>query len=496
MGFRGPELPEESIETGQPVGEAQAAPEPAAEVSLGATPLILGRNEHPISRKLIDPDALKVLYRLLRSGYKAYLVGGAVRDLLLGKTPKDYDVGTDAHPEVVRSLFRNSRIIGRRFRLNHVFFQGNKIIEVATFRAFAEPESEGETVTLAPDNTYGDPRSDAMRRDLTINGMFYDLGSYSIIDYVGGIRDLREGVIRIIGDPDVRLVEDPIRMIRAIRHAARTGFNLEEQTYQSICRNSHLIKLCPTSRLYEEFSRELKEGHAQASFALMHNTGLLRHLVPLLNLDASAPGGAEYPDSWTEVTATLAKIDKAIAKDPNLSVYILYLAMALGRLRPDFLDRGDRASNRVLRELWGAPVNEDLTAGQSPDQEPASQTPADRLNMEQIQLELRKIIHELYWPLGVSRRERELMEMLLLLRRRLFESADKQRRTSLERRPHFADALLLVSLTASDQRTQDCLNYWQQMVAGEDFSAGGSAVRRRRRKRRRRRSGNRAPREI
>src|ERR671920_1916826 len=206
-------------------------------ISWMAEPVIVPRAEHPISRRDIDADALKVLYRLHESGYVAYLVGGSVRDLLLSRRPKDFDIGTSAHPYQIKKLFRNCWIIGRRFRLAHVKF-GTKVIEVATFRRqVAAGEEVVQDGVPAPDpttpegehqihrdNTFGTPEEDAFRRDFTINALFYDIATFSIIDYVGGLDDLRAGVVRAIGDPEVRLREDPVRMLRAISLAARLEF--------------------------------------------------------------------------------------------------------------------------------------------------------------------------------------------------------------------------------------------------------------------------------
>src|SRR5919197_521053 len=210
-------------------------------------PRVVPRAEHSISRRDIDPDALKVLYRLRQYDYTAYLVGGSVRDLLLGRRPKDFDIGTSAHPYQVKKLFRNCWIIGRRFRLAHVKF-GQKVIEVATFRRQVEP---GEEVVAdgvpAPDpttpegahlihhdNTFGTPEEDAFRRDFTINALFYDIATFSIIDYVGGLDDLRAGIVRAIGDPEVRVREDPVRMIRAIALASRLNFKIEPALVDAI----------------------------------------------------------------------------------------------------------------------------------------------------------------------------------------------------------------------------------------------------------------------
>src|SRR5881628_2603558 len=227
-----------------------------------AAPRIVPRAEHPISRRDIDPDALKVLYRLRQFDYIAYLVGGSVRDLILGRHPKDFDIGTSAHPYQVKKLFRNCWIIGRRFRLAHVRF-GQKVIEVATFRRQVEP---GEEVVQdgvpAPDphspqgahlihhdNTFGTPEEDAFRRDFTINALFYDIGTFSVIDYVDGLADLRNGVVRSIGDPDVRLREDPVRMIRARALASRLEFTIEPGLLEAIRANRHEITKSSPPRL-------------------------------------------------------------------------------------------------------------------------------------------------------------------------------------------------------------------------------------------------------
>ena len=195
-------------------------------------PVVYTRPEHCISRKNIDPCALKVLYRLSQLGYTAYLVGGGVRDLLLGREPKDFDVGTSARPEEVKKAFRNCYLIGRRFRLAQVRFAG-KVIETATFRQ--NSQTVGEIIEHAAegpleDNTYGTPETDAYRRDFTVNGLFYDIKDFSVIDWVGGMKDLENKVIRAIGDPEIRFQEDPVRMMRAIKFSARLGFTIEKKT--------------------------------------------------------------------------------------------------------------------------------------------------------------------------------------------------------------------------------------------------------------------------
>ena len=279
-------------------------------------PIVLPRSDHAISRRDVDPDALKVLYRLHEHHYIAYLVGGSVRDLLLNRRPKDFDIGTSAHPHQIKKLFRNCWIIGRRFRLAHVKF-GPKTIEVATFRRqintlHETPESEAATVTardavgpgeplpaedadeaarprrrvedhlIHRDNTYGTPEEDAFRRDFTVNALFYDIGTYSIIDYTGGLRDLEERVIRSIGDPEVRFLEDPVRMLRAVVLSARLEFAIDDAILDAIRHHKHEIAQSAAPRLLEEYFKILRSGHASEAFRLLGQTGLLKEITPEL----------------------------------------------------------------------------------------------------------------------------------------------------------------------------------------------------------------------
>ncbi len=243
-------------------------------------PLIVSRPEHSISRKDIDREALKVLYRLKDHGFIAYLVGGSVRDLLLGKRPKDFDVGTNARPEEIREIFAHSRIIGRRFRLVHVYFRGGKVIEVSTFRRRAEEDVECLQDDRIENDVYGSPQEDAFRRDLTINGLFYNIADFSVIDHVGGMADLGAGVIRVIGEPDRRFSRDPVRMMRAIRHAARCGFAIEPETWDAILRNGQKICMCALPRIRDEWLKDMQSGASRAWAELMLKCGLFHVLFP------------------------------------------------------------------------------------------------------------------------------------------------------------------------------------------------------------------------
>ncbi|HVR43630.1 MAG TPA: polynucleotide adenylyltransferase PcnB [Thermoanaerobaculia bacterium] len=256
-------------------------------VERASAPRIVARSDHPISRKSIPEDVLKVLYRLHRSGYRACLCGGSVRDLMMGRAPKDFDVATDAHPGDVRRLFRNSRIIGRRFRLVHVLFQ-DRAVEVSTFRR--EPQrTEGEDLLVTDDNTFGSPAEDARRRDFTINGLFYDVADFTVIDYVGGLDDLRDRLIRVIGDPAVRFREDPVRMLRAVEFAARLGFEIESGTWAGILEHRNEILKASPPRVSEEILELLRRGWSLAAVELLAETRLLEPLLPELqaHLDAN-----------------------------------------------------------------------------------------------------------------------------------------------------------------------------------------------------------------
>jgi poly(A) polymerase len=245
-----------------------------------------------VTRANISPNALKVLYRLKDSGYQAHLVGGGVRDLLLGREPKDFDIATDALPEDVRRLFRNCRLIGRRFRLAHVIF-GREIIEVATFRAMqdADGNDDGHHVDvegrIVRDNVYGNIAEDAIRRDFTVNALYYNIADFSIIDYTGGIQDLERGVLRLLGDPETRYREDPVRMLRAVRFATKLGFRIEADTERLIQSLGPLLGDIPAARLFDEMLKLFMSGSALANFEMLRHYDLFRQLFPLTDQSLS-----------------------------------------------------------------------------------------------------------------------------------------------------------------------------------------------------------------
>lgn len=249
---------------------------------------LIGRSTHNVSRKHISEKALRVLYRLHKSGFRALLVGGGVRDLLVGQIPKDFDIATDAHPEQVHALFRNCRLIGRRFRLAHVHF-GQEVIEVATFRG-------GDTVSdqygmVIRDNVYGQIEQDVLRRDFTINALYYDISNFGIIDYVHGWEDLKKKLIRTIGNAKERFTEDPVRIMRAIRLAAKLDFNFSPDVEEAIDHCKHLIPLVPKARLFEEYSKTFLSGHALKNFKYWLDHGIMSLLFPSVNWGALEPAG-------------------------------------------------------------------------------------------------------------------------------------------------------------------------------------------------------------
>jgi poly(A) polymerase len=306
---------------------------------------------------MIDEEALKVLYRLHRHGFSSCLVGGSVRDLLLGKVPKDFDIATNAHPHEIHALFKNSRIIGRRFRLAHVFFKGGKVVEVSTFRSHSEFE---ETLTddgqILKTDSFGTPQEDALRRDITINGLLYNIADFSIIDYVGGIADLQKKIIRTIGDPDEKFKQDPVRMVRVIRHATRTGFHIEEKTYQAILNHREEIKKCSPSRVRDEFLRELKEGTAASSLRLMIETGLIFSLFPdlrrALGNDAiSGKKNREFLLSLFGLMDQLMKGGRPIPDSILLACFVSPFIRAVASEHP-FLGRREQSHYRTQTIRW------------------------------------------------------------------------------------------------------------------------------------------------
>ena len=420
------------------------------------------RAEHSLSRSQIDADALKVLYRLHQNDYVAYLVGGSVRDLLLGRRPKDFDIGTSAHPYQVKRLFRNCWIIGRRFRLAHVRF-GTKTIEVATFRRLITAEELSAAEALPPetveaadtgavesrdrlvhrDNTFGTPEEDAFRRDFTINALFYDIGTFSIIDYTGGLQDLRDRIVRCIGDPTERFQEDPVRMLRAVAMAARLDFHIDPPIERAIASHRHDLARSAPARLMEELYKLLRSGAAEKAFRMLADHRLLEPIAP--ELQAKASQGL-----W-----------KSLA--------------ALDAYRARFEVIPDTLTNAVLLGSLLVPVGYNLRS--------LMPTPlADGDGRREPRLSL--------GMLPLARRDVERLRQLLSLQRRLADTSLSPRaRRALMHRGPFQEALTWLDIHGE---SPELVEHWRGFIeAAGTFDAAtapeeAAAPRRRRRRRRRR----------
>jgi poly(A) polymerase len=429
-------------------------------------PRVISREEHTLSRRDVDPDALKVLYRLRQGDHVAYLVGGSVRDLLLARRPKDFDIGTSAHPYQVKKLFRNCWIIGRRFRLAHVKF-GTKVIEVATFRRQVQPgeevvqdgvpspehapTAEGDSHLLHRDNTFGTPEEDAFRRDFTINALFYDIATFSIIDYVGGLEDLRAGVVRSIGDPDVRFVEDPVRMLRAIALAARLDFTIDPPSLSAIKRLRHEIARSSPARLLEEYYKILRAGSAEQTFRGLAEAGLLEPISEELHRGATDA-------LWQSLTA-------------------------VDSYRRQFTSTPDTLTNPLLLGSLLVPL------GLSPQAGRPSYTASETGKR-------RRPIGPRMGELPLSRRDVERLRQILGLQRRLRDlSASVRAQRALTHRSIFREALTWMEIHGG---TPEIVEHWITVLAergadepvlplgeGGDTAAGTRPRRRRRRRRRR-----------
>ena len=288
-------------------------------------PIVIPQAEHTISRKNISKHALKVLTQLKESGYDAYLVGGCVRDLLLERHPKDFDIATNAGPEEVKAIFRNCRLVGRRFRLAHVHF-GREIIEVATFRALIAPADEAQVKSpsgiILRDNVYGDIEQDAWRRDFSINALYYNINDLSVVDYTGGLDDLHHKVLRIIGDPDLRYREDPVRMIRAIRFAAKLNFSIDQATAAPFSSCFELLLMVPPIRLYEEIIKCFLCGSAVKVLKLLRAYGFFQFLFPQIASQIEAEGFAQKL-----ITKSLMNTDQRLKEAKSVNPAFIIAAL-------------------------------------------------------------------------------------------------------------------------------------------------------------------------
>lgn len=320
----------------------------AAARSGGGKPRILPAE--PVLMRQVEEqgqDALRVVSRLVRQGHQALLVGGCVRDLLVGRVPKDFDVATSAHPRQVRRLFRNGRIIGRRFRLVHVRYD-DRVVEVATFRREPDPdEGERDGLLILEDNEYGTAEEDARRRDFTVNGLFLDPTQRQIIDYVGGLEDLDAGLLRTIGDPHVRMAEDPVRILRAIKFATRLAFRIEDATWQAMCDTAEELRRAAPPRVLEEILRLLRSGTALGAFRKLRSCGALAAVLPALDQHLGPPTGRSEEDAeraeafWRLLEALDSEVQRGF--EPSTPALIALL----------FHDIVERQANPATRTLPG-----------------------------------------------------------------------------------------------------------------------------------------------
>jgi poly(A) polymerase len=446
-------------------------------------PRILPRSEHTLSRRNIDPDALKVLYRLKSHNYIGYLVGGGVRDLLLARKPKDFDISTDAHPQQVKKLFRNCFIIGRRFRLCHVRF-GNKVVEVSTFRRQAEPD-EGDTL-IRRDNTFGTPEEDAFRRDFTVNALFYDIATFSVIDYVAGLEDLEARVIRTIGDPGVRLREDPVRMLRAVAIAARLEFTIDRDTVEAIrSLRGEIVKSSP-ARILEEFYKILRQGAARRTFQSLHEIGLLAYLFP--EADRAIAEGGEA------ILGSLARVDE-YRNAGHASVEQLSNSLLLGTMLVPLGGPLRRPAPPQRRARADAPEE---AVAEPPSLDVAAELA--KLGEEDAEEPLAFGASPLPLALPFARRDLDRLRLILIAQRRLREV---QRAPGVKRllagRPYFDDAVRWLEIHGGLEG-QELAAHWRSLDLGDiappaladaperpaPVGEGGLRPRRRRRRRRRR----------
>jgi poly(A) polymerase len=454
-----------------------------------------------IPRESIDPEAEKVVRRLTRAGYSAYLVGGCVRDLLLSRTPKDFDVSTSATPKEIRALFRNCRIIGRRFRLAHIFF-GSKIIETSTFRSNprqgADGTEDGELL-IRRDNVFGTDTEDAQRRDFTINGLFYDVEQERVIDHVGGLEDLDARLIRTIGNPDIRFREDPVRILRAIKFAARLDFAIEPVTYAALVRHRHEINKCAAPRVLEEFYRLMRGGAARRSLELLLETGVAATLAPhlaallgdqhdlerLADDDVDDESGLfsgdedEDEDAFGRDRAELVETPSLPFEPGELATRRAQAWKLIGQL-----DRraaaGEAVSNPlVLATLVGPFVLEELLVS--------------GLRPIEANERVLEILQPLVAELHLARRDAERTRQLLIAQRRMTPSRRRRGRpTAMLRRDYFPEALAFYELTAQAAgRSTDDVERWQRIREAATGTKPEDVERAGRKRRRRRRGGRR-----
>lgn len=480
------DLPEHEASRGEtppPAADEDRATE--AEQSSAPEPPTVGPLLSETELSPIDTDALKVVHRLQRHGFEAYLVGGCVRDLILGVSPKDFDVATSATPEELRRLFRNCRVIGRRFRLGHIYF-GRKIIETSTFRAPLDPKpgAEGESMIVWRDNVFGTAEEDARRRDFTMNGLFYDPVKGRVLDYVGGLEDLRHRRVRTIGDPRVRLQEDPVRILRAIKFAARLSIDIEPETWRAMVEFRGLVAKCAPARVLEEIYRLLGSGAAEPAFRLLHRSGVLAVLLPELETVMPAPDDPEAaahvaPIRWQPNRRRLTLEDgRAAPPAPEDDRAEERAQRRLASELDDLVDRllADGAEARARADRWTwlhlAALDRRVKRWEEPPTHAlllatalcglgarALYELAENNRAYPLLEDLTALVSQ---RLGVSRRDRQELRQLLFAQRRMVFRGRRARPRAMLQKDYFIDAYRLLELSCrSAQHHDEDLEYWQ-----------------------------------
>ncbi len=428
-------------------------------------PRIIPRTEHSISRRQISDNALRTLYRLRDSGFIAYLVGGCVRDLLMGRKPKDFDIATNATPAEIRHLFRNCRLVGRRFRLAHLYFK-DEILEVSTFRRQALPDESGDEAEpdrshppaahvknedgmILRDNIFGTPEEDALRRDFTINALAYNIADFSVIDHSTGLEDLQARLIRPIGDPEVRFTEDPVRMLRAVRFAASHDFTIEPATWDIICRLSPTITRVSPARLYDEMQKLFMLGFARPTLRMLDQSGFLAPLFPFL-VGWLSQGG----DRATLLEENLAAFDNLIGSETQ-PMPSLMLAVLFGPMLDESAQvhaREDGMSYRMALEL-----SCDL------------------------------LIEEIAASINIPRRITSRMRHVLVLQIAL-TAMPPRRPATVPKRPGFDEAMAYLRIVAAtDEAKCAALNWWESYLRDPQSVVAAPEPSQKKRRRRRRR---------
>jgi len=418
-------------------------------------PKTIKRASHNISRSLISPNALRIMYRLHENGYKAFLVGGSVRDLLIGRTPKDFDLATDATPPEIKKLFRNCRLVGRRFRLAHLHFK-DEIIEVATFRkggdqvdleeldalddgvSEEQPEEphrkdghleKSDQGVLLRDNLFGSPEEDAWRRDFTVNALSYNIADFSIVDYVGGVEDLELGLIRTIGDPAGRFAEDPVRMLRAVRFSAQLDFRIEHHSWEAMQENSRRITLASPARLFDEVVKLFLSGAAAKCWQLLCESGLAAAIFP----DFSEWLSSKEVDPSLKAVAW---IDSILRSGRTVSTPLLLAAL--------FADYLSEPRGGLIPEKRPLQINIDRS----------------------LALFMKETAGRLFIPQRAVMRLREI----LLLQQRLLKIPGRKPENVITR-PAFADSLEYLRFRSEDNTSEEkIVNWWDRFAAGKGLT--------------------------